>query len=94
LYLLNLIISDLISEYIFPKNINSLVELIKYFIEPNDYQTIHYFYEYKPFDISLLQFALTFVFISLFFKLALAPFHTWSPDIYEGSPTSTTFFLL
>jgi len=83
-----------ISEYIFPKNINSLVELIKYFIEPNDYQTIHYFYEYKPFDISLLQFALTFVFISLFFKLALAPFHTWSPDIYEGSPTSTTFFFV
>jgi NADH-quinone oxidoreductase subunit N len=24
--------------------------------------------------------------------LALAPFHVWSPDVYEGSPSSSTFF--
>ena len=30
--------------------------------------------------------------VSLFFKLALAPFHMWSPDIYENSPTSSAFF--
>jgi NADH-quinone oxidoreductase subunit N len=47
-----------------------------------------------PFDNSLLQFALIFILISLFFKLALAPFHTWSPAIYEGSPSSTTFFFV
>lgn len=35
---------------------------------------------------------LLFVFISLFFKLALAPFHLWSPDIYENSPSSSAFF--
>jgi NADH-quinone oxidoreductase subunit N len=35
---------------------------------------------------------LLFVFISLFFKLALAPFHLWSPDVYENSPTSSAFF--
>ena len=35
---------------------------------------------------------LLLIFISLFFKLALAPFHIWSPDIYENSPTSSTFF--
>jgi NADH-quinone oxidoreductase subunit N len=29
---------------------------------------------------------------SLFIKLALAPFHFWSLDVYEGSPTSSTFF--
>ena len=28
----------------------------------------------------------------MFFKLALAPFHLWSPDIYENSPTSSAFF--
>ena len=22
----------------------------------------------------------------------IAPFHIWSPDVYEGSPTSSTFF--
>lgn len=30
--------------------------------------------------------------ISLFIKLAAAPFHFWSLDVYEGSPNSTTFF--
>lgn len=27
------------------------------------------------------------------FKLALAPFHMWTPDVYEGAPTSVTAFL-
>lgn len=40
----------------------------------------------------LIQFALTFIFVSLLFKLAIVPFHLWSIDIYEGSPTSSTFF--
>jgi NADH-quinone oxidoreductase subunit N len=31
-----------------------------------------------------------FIFITLFFKIAAAPFHFWSPDIYEGSPLSST----
>lgn len=35
---------------------------------------------------------LLFIFVSLFFKLALAPFHLWSPDVYENSPTSSSFF--
>ena len=35
---------------------------------------------------------LLLIFISILFKLALAPFHIWSPDIYENSPTSSTFF--
>ena len=35
---------------------------------------------------------LLFVASALFFKLSSAPFHMWSPDVYEGSPTSTTSF--
>lgn len=27
------------------------------------------------------------------FKLAAAPFHNWSPDVYTGAPTTTTLFL-
>ena len=48
----------------------------------------------SPFLIgnSLLELGLFIILISLFFKLALSPFHLWSPDIYEGSPSSTTFF--
>lgn len=35
---------------------------------------------------------LLLIFFSLFFKLSLAPFHLWSPDVYENSPTSSSFF--
>jgi len=41
---------------------------------------------------SLIQFALVFIFTSLLFKLAVAPFHLWSLDVYENSPSSSTFF--
>lgn len=33
-----------------------------------------------------------FILISFLFKLSAAPFHLWSPDIYEGSPTIVTAF--
>ena len=44
------------------------------------------------FDISIINFGLFFILISLFFKLAIAPFHTWAPDVYENSPSASTFF--
>lgn len=34
-----------------------------------------------------------FFFAGLGFKIALVPFHMWAPDVYEGSPTSTTAYL-
>lgn len=34
----------------------------------------------------------TFIVVALLFKLSSAPFHMWSPDVYEGSPTSVTAF--
>ena len=40
----------------------------------------------------LVKFGLIFILISLFFKLAIAPFHTWAPDVYESSPSTSTFF--
>lgn len=38
---------------------------------------------------------LGFVFIlaGLVFKISVAPFHMWTPDVYEGAPTSVTAFL-
>ena len=29
---------------------------------------------------------------AMLFKIAAAPFHIWSPDVYEGAPTATTGF--
>ena len=42
------------------------------------------------------RFALTgmlLLFSGLFFKLALVPFHMWTPDVYEGAPTPLVVFL-
>ncbi|MCQ8241402.1 NADH-quinone oxidoreductase subunit NuoN [Rhizosaccharibacter radicis] len=36
---------------------------------------------------------LVFVIVGLAFKLSMAPFHMWTPDVYQGSPTSVTAFL-
>jgi NADH-quinone oxidoreductase subunit N len=44
------------------------------------------------FDVTLILVAIVFILISLFFKLAIAPFHVWAPDVYEGSPSASTFF--
>jgi len=33
---------------------------------------------------------LLLIFFTLLFKLAVVPFHFWSPDVYEGSPLSAT----
>lgn len=48
------------------------------------------------FDNSFLAYGmfigLIFLISALFFKVSSAPFHMWSPDVYEGSPTSTTSF--
>ncbi|WP_225207241.1 NADH-quinone oxidoreductase subunit NuoN [Novosphingobium huizhouense] len=38
-------------------------------------------------------FGMVFVFAGLAFKISAAPFHMWTPDVYEGAPTPvTTFF--
>lgn len=36
--------------------------------------------------------ALLMVLVGLAFKIALVPFHQWSPDAYEGAPTPVTAF--
>ncbi len=40
-----------------------------------------------------LIFGVVFIVSGLAFKLAAAPFHMWTPDVYEGSPTSVTLLL-
>jgi NADH-quinone oxidoreductase subunit N len=35
-----------------------------------------------------------FIFVSLFIKISIAPFHLWSPDVYENAPTSSSFFFI
>jgi len=36
---------------------------------------------------------LSFILVGLGFKLGVAPFHMWIPDVYDGAPTSVTQFI-
>lgn len=45
----------------------------------------------KNFNNGLIA-AFLFISVGLLFKLGSAPFHNWSPDVYEGSPTIITSF--
>ena len=37
-------------------------------------------------------FGIVFILVGLAFKISAVPFHMWTPDVYEGAPTSVTSF--
>jgi NADH-quinone oxidoreductase subunit N len=41
----------------------------------------------------MIMVGLLFILIGVAFKVAVAPFHFWSPDVYEGSPALVTAFM-
>ncbi|MDP9131551.1 MAG: NADH-quinone oxidoreductase subunit N, partial [Nitrospirota bacterium] len=41
----------------------------------------------------LLSLALVLLAVGFGFKLAVVPFHMWTPDVYQGAPTSVTAFM-
>lgn len=41
----------------------------------------------------LVVFGGALVLIGLAFKMALVPFHNWTPDVYQGAPTNVTAFM-
>jgi len=41
----------------------------------------------------LLYGGIILMFVGFAFKISAAPFHTWTPDVYQGAPTSVTAFM-
>ncbi len=41
----------------------------------------------------MLLIGLLFIILGVAFKVAVAPFHFWTPDVYEGAPTLVTAFM-
>lgn len=44
-------------------------------------------------DLTLLLVGAALILAGLGFKVALAPFHMWTPDVYHGAPTPVTAFM-
>lgn len=45
------------------------------------------------YDPTLLFAGAALILVGLGFKVAAAPFHMWTPDVYEGAPTTVTAFM-
>ncbi len=46
-----------------------------------------------PGGAPLLTLAMIFVIAGIGYKVAVVPFHSWSPDVYQGAPTPITAFI-
>jgi len=44
-------------------------------------------------DALLLALGAVLILVSLSFKVAVVPFHMWTPDVYQGAPTPVTAFM-
>jgi len=47
----------------------------------------------SPLDRRLLMAGVAMLLVAFGFKVAAVPFHMWTPDVYEGAPTSVTAFM-
>ncbi len=48
---------------------------------------------YQSGDNALLLIGMGLVAVGLLFKVSAAPFHAWTPDVYQGAPTAVTAFM-
>ena len=67
--------------------LNSISGTTNILLKENLYNNIPGFYQYY------IQFSLVFISVGFFFKIASAPFHFWSPDVYDAIPTVVTVFV-
>jgi NADH-quinone oxidoreductase subunit N len=58
-----------------------------------DFATIHDRITTSPMSPALLYAGLALIVMGLLFKAAAAPFHVWTPDVYQGAPTPVTGFM-
>ncbi len=48
---------------------------------------------YQSGDNALLLIGMGLVAVGVLFKVSAAPFHAWTPDVYQGAPTAVTAFM-
>ncbi|MFG1954187.1 NADH-quinone oxidoreductase subunit NuoN [Micromonospora sp. NPDC048830] len=58
-----------------------------------DFATVHAAVTESPSSEVLLFAGMALLAIGLLFKAAAAPFHVWTPDVYQGAPTPVTGFM-
>jgi len=67
------------------------VSLIYGFTGTTEFASVAHIIKTSGINIGLI-FGLVFLIAGLAFKISAVPFHMWTPDVYEGSPTPITAF--
>ena len=68
------------------------ISMVYGFSGTTNFSGLFYLIENGNISIGILL-GLTLILVALLFKISAVPFHMWTPDVYEGSPTViTTFF--
>ncbi len=52
-----------------------------------------YFLMKQPFSVAMFIIGLGLLLVGFGFKIASVPFHMWTPDVYQGAPTSITAYM-
>jgi NADH-quinone oxidoreductase subunit N len=69
------------------------VALVYGFAGKVDFAGIHGAIQTSKMNPNLLYIGLGMIAIGLLFKASAAPFHVWTPDVYQGAPTPITAFM-
>jgi len=69
------------------------VAMIYGFAQAVDFHSIHDAVASNAENNALMLIGLALLAIGLLFKVAAAPFHVWTPDVYQGAPTPVTGFM-
>jgi NADH-quinone oxidoreductase subunit N len=69
------------------------VVLVYGFAGSVDFAAIHAAVDESSMSQALVYVGLALIVMGLLFKAAAAPFHVWTPDVYQGSPTPITAFM-
>lgn len=68
------------------------VSIIYGFSGTTNYEVLARLYELPPENPLGITIGIFFTSSALLYKIGIAPFHQWAPDVYEGSPTATIVY--
>ena len=66
--------------------------LIYGLVGSTDFSIISNYMSDQPSIPMVLIVGLIFILVSISLKISAAPFHMWTPDVYQGAPTIVTAF--
>ena len=68
------------------------ISIIYGFTGTTNFEDLHLILSLEAENFGAIQLGILFVSCAFLFKISVAPFHVWAPDVYEGSPFVVVIF--